>query len=293
MTEKNHDFDLDGYFRRIGWQGAYAADGATLRAVHRAHALSIPFENVDVFLFHTVPSLALPALQEKMLRGRRGGSCYEHNFLLAAALRSMGFQVTYLTGRVLALALGQPRLPRTHMLLLVHAPGEHVPYLADVGFGLPTALLQAVPLLDGGVSVQDGRRFRLYRTPRPGLTDTWALQTMRPSGWIDQYEFTLEPFEEIDISVSNWHVATNPVSPARQDLYVGIARSDGHLGLAGRKLFTFHSDGTREQRMLGSQEELVRVLAEEFAIDVPDGARWPAWPAAESVPVGAGRGYTP
>ncbi|GID91230.1 arylamine N-acetyltransferase [Amorphoplanes digitatis] len=292
MTEKNHDFDLDGYLRRIGWRGAYAADSATLRAVHRAHALSIPFENMDVFLFHSVPPLALSALEEKVLRGRRGGSCYEHNTLLAAALRSIGFRVTYLTGRVLALALGQSRLPRTHMLLLVHVPGEQVPYLADVGFGLPTALLQAVPLLDGVESVQDGRRFRLYRTPRTGLADAWVLQTLRPSAWVEQYEFTLEPFEEIDISVINWHVATNPVSPARQDLYVGIARPDGHLGLAGRKLFKFNADGTREQRVLGSQEELARVLADEFAIDVPDGARWPAWPA-EPVPAGAGRGCTP
>jgi N-hydroxyarylamine O-acetyltransferase len=292
MTEKNHDFDLDGYFRRIGWQGAFAADAATLRAVHRAHALSIPFENVDVFLFQSVPSLALSALEEKVLRGRRGGYCYEHNILFAAALRGMGFQVTYLTGRVLALALSQSRAPRTHMLLLVQVPGEPVPYIADVGFGLPTALLRAIPLLDGVESVQDGRRFRLDRTPRPGLSDSWVLQTVFLGAWLEQYEFSLEPFEEIDISVSNWHVATNPVSPARQDLFAAIARPDGYLTLFGGMLIMFNPDGTREQRKLDSQEEIARVLAEEFAIDVPDGARWPTRPA-ESALAGADRGHAP
>ncbi|GIF12943.1 arylamine N-acetyltransferase family protein [Actinoplanes teichomyceticus] len=274
MAAAEHDFDLDGYLRRIGWAGDAVADAVTLRSLHRAHVQSIPFENVDVFLLRTVPSLALSAVADKMVRGRRGGACYEHNILLAAALRAIGFRVTYLTGRVLARAV--TRLPRTHLLLRVDVPGAPVPYIADVGFGSTTALLEAIPLVDGAESVQSGRRFRLRRRPRPEASDLWALQAVRGAAWDDQYEFTLEPFEEIDIFPMNWHVATNPRSPARQNLYVGIARPRGHLIVIGMRLIEVTPDGARRVRALRDQRELGRVLADDFAIDVPAGARWPA-----------------
>src|SRR5262245_64589205 len=39
--------DLEGYFRRIGYDGSRAPTLETLRALHLRHALAIPFENLD------------------------------------------------------------------------------------------------------------------------------------------------------------------------------------------------------------------------------------------------------
>jgi N-hydroxyarylamine O-acetyltransferase len=42
--------DLRAYFDRIGFTGEARPDLATLRALHRAHLLAIPYENLDVQL---------------------------------------------------------------------------------------------------------------------------------------------------------------------------------------------------------------------------------------------------
>ncbi|MQA17573.1 MAG: arylamine N-acetyltransferase, partial [Pseudonocardiaceae bacterium] len=68
----------------------------TLRRLHRAHALSIPFENLDVMLGRGV-DIELNAVQAKLVAGGRGGYCYEHNLLFArcwsaSASRSPGWR---------------------------------------------------------------------------------------------------------------------------------------------------------------------------------------------------------
>ncbi|MCA8893792.1 MAG: arylamine N-acetyltransferase, partial [Amphiplicatus sp.] len=42
--------NLEGYLSRIGFKGTPRADLNTLRALHRAHAETIPYENLDVQL---------------------------------------------------------------------------------------------------------------------------------------------------------------------------------------------------------------------------------------------------
>lgn len=91
--------DLDAYLARIGWTGERRPTAGVLRSVHRAHALGIPFENLDPVL-GSAPSLALADLEAKLVRGGRGGYCYEHNTLLAAALTALGFRITLLCARV-------------------------------------------------------------------------------------------------------------------------------------------------------------------------------------------------
>ena len=76
-----------------------------------------------------------------MIFGGRGGYCLEQNMLFRAGLRSLGYQITSLQGRVVrGMAIDAPR-PAIHMLLQVDMPEG--PYLADVGFGnlAPTSAL--------------------------------------------------------------------------------------------------------------------------------------------------------
>ncbi|MFJ7076327.1 arylamine N-acetyltransferase [Streptomyces sp. NPDC098781] len=265
-------FDLDGYLRHIGWEGERRADPATLRGVHLAHTRGIPFENLDA-LRRIAPSLDLADLMAKMVHSRRGGYCYEHNTLLAGALVALGFKVTGLGARV---AVGADRIgsrPRTHMALLVEAPGDPQPYLADVGFGAIGALLEPVPLT-AGVEFRDAeRRHRLVHVPHDGPLPLWVLQAHdRVKGdWADQYAFTLEPFVQPDFEVVNWHIGTNPRSPFTQRVYVQRVSADRHLLLNGRLLTETRVDGTVVEREVTGEAEARRLLDEEFGIDVPDG----------------------
>ncbi|MCP3819045.1 arylamine N-acetyltransferase [Streptomyces sp. A3M-1-3] len=268
-TENTPQLDLDAYLDRTGWSGERRADAETLRSLHLAHMYGIPFENLDP-LAGSAPSLALPDLEAKLIRGGRGGYCYEHNTLLTAVLEAFGFGVTRLAARVRLGADGAIR-PRTHMLLLVDVPGEPGPYIADVGFGASGALLEAVPLVADTEFRDAGRRHRLVHETHNGPLELWVLQTYEDGAWTDQYAFTLEPFEAPDFEVINWHVATNPRSPFQHLLYVQRTLPHLHRALSGRHLVETYADGTRKERDLADAEEARQVLTADFGIAVPEG----------------------
>ncbi|MFJ2583242.1 arylamine N-acetyltransferase [Streptomyces sp. NPDC087538] len=267
--------DLDAYLARIGWTGERRPTAGVLRSVHRAHALGIPFENLDPVL-GSAPSLALADLEAKLVRGGRGGYCYEHNTLLAAALTALGFRITLLCARVVVGAGPGEIRPRTHMLMLAEVPGEATPYLADAGFGSPGALLEPIPLVAGAELHDAPRRHRLVNTPHDGPLARWELQAYSADGaWESQYAFTLEPFEAPDYEVINWHIATNPRSPFSHRVYAQRTTPDTHLSLTGRTLTVTAPGGTREERELADGDEVLRVLAADFGIHLPPGTRLP------------------
>ncbi|WP_062212948.1 arylamine N-acetyltransferase [Streptomyces sp. NBRC 109706] len=262
-------FELEAYLRRIGWREEPAADLATLRGVHRAHLLSLPFENLDA-LRGTAPSLEVDDLLAKLVHERRGGYCFEHNTLLAAALEALGFGVTALTGWV---ALGAERLtgrPRSHQLLLVSVPGDPQPQLADVGFGAAGGLLEPVPLVTGAEFRTDARRHRLVHAPHPGPLPLWVLEAWVDGSWQPQVGFTLEPFEPVHMVTQNWYVATHPRSPFAQRLFAQRTLADHHLALDGRELVETRADGTVTKRQLADDAEVRQMLAERFGIAVPE-----------------------
>ena len=109
--------DLDAYLDRIRWGGAVRQDLDTLSGLLRAHMRSIPFENLDVLLGRPI-RLDLQGIQDKLVRASRGGYCFEHATLFAAALEALGFKPARHTGRVVVF-VPRTAAPRTHMFLAV------------------------------------------------------------------------------------------------------------------------------------------------------------------------------
>ncbi|MEU2059180.1 arylamine N-acetyltransferase [Streptomyces sp. NPDC013455] len=267
-------YDLDAYLDRIGWKGGRRASLATLRGVHLAHALSLTFENLDP-LRGEVPSLAPADLMAKMIHGRRGGYCYEHNTLLRLTLEALGFRVTPLAARVVLGAPTPESRPRTHAMLKVEVAGEPLPYLADVGFGAAGSLLLPVPLVTGTEFEGAGRRHRLAHLPHEGPLELWELQTydVRGGEWAGQYAFTLEPFTAADFGMFNWFVGTSPHSPFTRRPYLQRATAERHLVLDGARFTETRADGTVTGRTLTREAEARRVVTEEFGVEVPEGLR--------------------
>jgi N-hydroxyarylamine O-acetyltransferase len=86
-----------------------------------AHSHKIAYESLDIMLGRT-PRLDLGSLQLKMISGGRGGYCLEQNMLFREGLRSLGYKMTSLQGRVVrGIAIDAPR-PAIHMLLQVDLP---------------------------------------------------------------------------------------------------------------------------------------------------------------------------
>ncbi|MDQ5838794.1 MAG: arylamine N-acetyltransferase, partial [Acidobacteriota bacterium] len=120
--------DVASYLRRINCGGPLAPTAETLRRLHVAHLLSVPFENLSIHWGEPV-ALDDEVLFEKIVVRRRGGFCYELNGRFSALLRSLGFDVAMLSARV-AGAGGDFGPEFDHMALLITLRER---YLVDVG----------------------------------------------------------------------------------------------------------------------------------------------------------------
>jgi N-hydroxyarylamine O-acetyltransferase len=131
--------DQQTWLDRIGYYGSREPTLGTLHRLIFAHSHAIAYESLDIMLGRT-PRLDLASLQRKMIFGERGGYCLEQNMLFREGLRSLGYKITSLQGRVVrGMAIDAPR-PAIHMLLQVDLPEG--PYLADAGFGNLALLLR-------------------------------------------------------------------------------------------------------------------------------------------------------
>jgi N-hydroxyarylamine O-acetyltransferase len=210
--------DFAAYIERVGLS---ASERPTLQAIHRAHATSIPFENLDPHRGIPV-SLGQEDLERKLVHERRGGYCFEQNLLLASALEDLGLAVEPMLARVRRGAPPGTVRPRSHLVLRVTDDDEHV-WHADVGLGLGT-LLDPIPFGPDSAAAyeQSGWSFRVVEDG-PEL----VLQTLADGSWSDMYAFSPQPVPRVDIEMSNWWTSTNPQSPFVFGLIATVHHSDG------------------------------------------------------------------
>lgn len=257
MTEPT--FNLDAYRRRIGDDGPLAPTLDTLSRLVARHAASIPFENIDV-LAGRVPALDIAALQNKMVRQRRGGYCFEQNHLLMAGLRKLGFAVRGMEARVRAGVDAAVTTARTHMALRVSVNG--VDHLVDVGFGglAPTAALR---LHETAAQPANGAQYRLVEM---GGGER-LLQAYSEGDWHDCYRIGAGEPHTIDYEMGNWFVATHPKAMLRHNLLVGRAIDGGRLTLFNRELMRrVPETGAAERRTLANRAEFAEALGDLFGL---------------------------
>jgi len=255
-------FDQDAWLARIGYQGSLTPTLDTLRELVHAQAHAISYESLDVMLGR-VPKLNVPELQRKMIYGRRGGYCFELNMLFRAGLRSLGYRLTSLQGRVVrGLAIDAPR-PAIHMLLKVDlAEG---PYLADVGFGnlAPTAPL----LLEPGVEQATPHETMRFIEVAGELT----LQSRLGQRW--EHIYRVIPYSRYDAEyeVANWYTATHPDAPYLNNIIAARPLPGGsRLTMFNERVTVRNRDGESERRFLETPEAFGQVLREEFGLELAD-----------------------
>jgi N-hydroxyarylamine O-acetyltransferase len=244
---------VPSYLARINYSGPTAPTADTLRALHRAHLTSVPFENLDISLGRTIV-LDEEAIVRKLVEQLRGGFCYELNGAFAALLRAMGFRVNLLSARVSGKE-GKESPEFDHLTLVVDLEEF---WLADVGFGE----LFLEPLrLDSSEQTDPAGMFRLLH---PG--ERWQLQKAEPVGhWKHEYSFTLEPRTLDDFSARCLYHQTSPDSHFTQNCICTRATHDGRITLSEMNLIVTRN-GRREEITLPSEEERTRVLLEHFGI---------------------------
>jgi N-hydroxyarylamine O-acetyltransferase len=243
------DERVDRYLARIGRGRPEAPTAASLRELHRAHLLAVPFENLSIHLAEPI-RLDETAVFDKLVERGRGGFCYELNGAFGLLLGALGFEVALLAARVFGGdGLGPPF---DHLVLRV---GTTEPWLVDVGFGdhslLPLALGEANPQHDP-VGV-----FQLVET-----TDG-DIDVVRDG--VPQYRVAPRPRQWVDFDpMCRWH-QSSPQSHFTQSLVCSMALPSGRVTLSDRRLITT-VDGVRSEETLGSDEEVVAAYRDRFGI---------------------------
>jgi N-hydroxyarylamine O-acetyltransferase len=252
--------DLDAYLARIAFEGPARPDLPTLQALHLAHATHIPFENLDIQMGLPI-LLDLEALQDKLVRRRRGGYCFEQNSLFLAVLRAIGFDAVAFEARV-RLGMTEVR-PRTHMLLRVGIGGEAL--LADVGFG-GQGLLLSLPM-----DCREHAQFDdVYRVQPEG--SQLVLQWRSPEGWLDLYSFVPEERYPVDFEMGSHFTSTYPGSRFVQSLTAQLPTPEARHVLRNLT-YTVVRAGATEERTL-TVDELLPLLRQRFGIELPDDVRF-------------------
>ena len=255
--------NIDAYLHRIGLSQRPPPTLEGLRAVHRAHLLTVPYENLDVQLGRPV-TVAVRAAYAKIVEGRRGGWCYEMNGLLGWALEELGFNVRRATGAVMREANGDSS-NGNHLVLSVELPEGR--YLADVGFG--DGPLDPIRLIPGEFD-SHGFVFRLSQ-----VDDTWWRLHNHPGGGAPSFDFAMEPADESLFAERCHFLQTAEQSVFVQNVVCQRYTASGLTILRGRVLLKI-SGGQISKTEIGSDDQFVSVLENNFDLNIPEAASlWP------------------
>jgi N-hydroxyarylamine O-acetyltransferase len=252
--------NIETYLERIGYDRPAQLDVESLFGLHRTHLLTVPFENLDIHLGKPI-HLTLQALWNKIVVHRRGGFCYELNGMFAWLLKQIGFDITYMNGRVYNEA-GKRGREFDHLTLLVKIPNEGPNWLVDVGFG--DSFFEPLRFDFGDEQVQGLRAYRLNAVE--GGFD--LLQRDYEGAWKPQYFFDLQARKfPTDYEDSCKYHQTSPKSSFTRGRVVSLATPDGRITLDSKNL-TITTSGKRIKRKLKNNSEFQELLINYFGIEL-------------------------
>lgn len=262
---------IESYLHRLGVVKPDSANRSALLMLHAAHQRAIPFENIDVFT--GIPlSLDQDALFDKIVKRRRGGFCYELNFLFSRLLNALGYPVRLMSAGVFN-AEGVVGPAFDHLCLRVET-GEG-PYLCDVGFG--RAPLHPIPLAASGRIEDPVGVFRLreHASARDGFGPPhWSLDRVSSdrerraeNGWMPLYLFDSAEREIEDfLPQCGWH-QNSPEAMFPRTLIVTRATRDGRISVRGHQ-WTRTVDGETTRGEFTSDADRRAMIRAEFELDV-------------------------
>ncbi|MEV7448320.1 arylamine N-acetyltransferase family protein [Streptomyces nigra] len=256
--------EIDAYLSRLGAERPARPTADALRELHLRHLRTVPFENLSIHLGEEIV-LEEKRLVDKVVGAGRGGFCYELNGAFGALLGALGFEVTLLAARVHGNE-GRLGIPYDHMALEVRT-ADGGAWLADVGFGAHSH--HPLALGTGEEQVDPAGVFRIVEAGpdaagvRGGReADLDVVMDGRPEYRLERRPRVLADF----VSGAWWH-STSPASHFTQSLVCSrVTGEGGRITLSGRTFKETAVDGTRTERELGTDEEVLGVYRDRFGI---------------------------
>ncbi len=247
--------DVERCLKRIGYSGPTEPTLDTLRALQNAFLLKVPFENLDIHLGRQI-RLSSESIYKKIVSRKRGGFCYECNILFFDLLSGLGFQVEYLSARMVKGSTIGPEYD--HMVLLVHL--EH-DYLADVGNGQSCR----EPLRIDGANRATSEGYA-YRAGTQGKDYALYYQQSNEA-WTPRFLFTLTPRNRAEFSDMCHYHQTSPDSVFTRQRLVTIATLEGRVTLTDMRV-SATKGSEKQEKVVTSEDEYYEILKQKFGIEI-------------------------
>lgn len=248
---------LINYLTRVGMTDPPTITRQFLNDVHLAHLSSIPFENLDITLGRVI-ELSQPTIINKLLNKQRGGFCYELNYAFYLLLKTIGFDVTLLSGRVFS--GNEYGKEFDHLLLLITISDKKL--IADVGFG--DSFHMPIPI-DGSIYEQGNHYYSVEQ--KEGIYT--LSKSTDGNDWQPQYLFSLVPRVLSDFDEMCMHQQTSPESHFTKNAVCTMAFGSDRKTLSGKKLITTINN-LKTEKYIENEAEFYQVLSSIFSVELDD-----------------------
>lgn len=251
--------DLPLYKKRIQYSGPLVPDIDTLSQLQRKHILAVPFEDIDIQNRQPI-SLHQEDVFLKIISKKRGGYCYELNGLFYQLLKSTGFDVHMISGRVVN---GKRLGPEyDHLALMVKLDDKN--YLVDVGFG--DFSLQPLFIETGSVQFDGHNKYTIGTYTKNDGSPSYIVSKWNSAAkrYDKCYVFStisrkFEEFYEMHDYQQN-----APESHFVKNFICTRALKNGRLSIVNNRV-TVTYNGRKKSRRIGAQERMF-LLEKYFGI---------------------------
>jgi N-hydroxyarylamine O-acetyltransferase len=250
--------NLRKYLDRIGFMGSPNVSIDTLKELHEKHMYSVPFENLDIHTGKEI-KLNLENFENKIINLKRGGFCYELNGLFYDLLKSIGFDVKMVSGRVIN-EEDVPGAEFDHMVLIVKIEDEE--YLADVGFG--DSFISPLWINPDYVNEDSAGYYQIVKEDENNLK---LLRSQDGVLFTPKYLFSMEKRELNEFEKMCEYHQTSPKSHFTKNKLCSQANKNGRITLINNKLIITR-DKEREEIPVHGEEEFNENLMKYFGLRI-------------------------
>ncbi|KAJ3242306.1 hypothetical protein HDU81_005058 [Chytriomyces hyalinus] len=293
------------YLKRIGRSFQRENDIPSLDLLNqlvRAHATSIPFENISPLFTKTELPLDPPQVFELLVAQQRGGTCLQNNLLFLSAIKALGFKASSGVGRFAAFERSLNKWifnAVLHMIVFVELGNDT--FLVDLG---GTRFVEAIHVRVGANA--EGPAGEAYRIEAADLTGpgnfmVWHRRApwAAPADGVDPnsdplqrftplFYFTLERGRPQDYEVMNFYVSHSPKHFLQQFLFLSIvSKTCAAIQIVGKAFRRREASETGALNCsidVESFEQLDLIIQSEFKIQMSqeekDAAMRHYWPEA-------------
>jgi N-hydroxyarylamine O-acetyltransferase len=250
---------LQNYLQRLNHLQQPAVSAETLVALHRAHVLLVPFENLDVIAGQPI-ILDQERFYRKIVENRRGGICYELNGLFKQLLDVVGFESYFISCNVYVPPTDKFGADYGHVAIIAAVNGEQ--YLVDVGFG--DAFIEPLKLVYNRPQYQYGSYYRFSLQEKEEVLleksdDGVAYRKM--------FKFTLRPCALHQFAAMCRFHQESPLAPFNKKQLCTRPMPEGRITLTSNSL-TISSSEKKEEAAVESSEVFDVLLARYFGISL-------------------------